>query len=320
LIFVILALFIGVGIQPAIADIIKEPSKPLTKDRTLYVGGTGPGNYTTIQDAIDHAANGDTVFVYNGTYYENLMIERSIKVIGEDKNTTIIDGQGKSIVIWIWSDYVKISGFTIRNHFNFDHDRGFSGIETRYGQNFCCFSNNIILNTRIAIGFWGETKSSIVTHNTLINGKTGILLEGGSDCVVSNNSIKNFEYGINTYYLETINFFINNQFEENEHGLQIRLGPNSGKVYHNNFIRNKRDIIFWQEGPFRYHTKFKPVFTNNYYDNFAGIGPKKIKGRAEVFAFPIVIPFFPFLFFIPLSIRWRYFEWHPTKEPFDIEI
>ncbi|MEE9340745.1 MAG: hypothetical protein V3V21_03685, partial [Thermoplasmata archaeon] len=39
---------------------------------TLYVGGAGPGNYTTIQGAIDNATPGDSVYVYGGTYYEHL--------------------------------------------------------------------------------------------------------------------------------------------------------------------------------------------------------------------------------------------------------
>jgi len=30
--------------------------------RTLYVGGNGPNNYTRIQDAVDDASDGDTIF------------------------------------------------------------------------------------------------------------------------------------------------------------------------------------------------------------------------------------------------------------------
>ena len=61
--FVVIVLFIGVGIQPAIA--INNPIKPISSGNTLYVGGTGEGNYTKIQDAIDNASDGDTVYVFD---------------------------------------------------------------------------------------------------------------------------------------------------------------------------------------------------------------------------------------------------------------
>ena len=66
---------------------------------TLYVGGTGPNNYTRIQDAVDNASNGDTVFVYNGTYShyfeENwacVRIDKRIRLLGENRDNTIING------------------------------------------------------------------------------------------------------------------------------------------------------------------------------------------------------------------------------------
>ena len=59
---------------------------------TLYVGGSGPGNYSSIQSAIDAASDGDTVFVYSGTYSEPITIEKKLNLIGEEKTTTIIDG------------------------------------------------------------------------------------------------------------------------------------------------------------------------------------------------------------------------------------
>ena len=48
--------------------------------KTLYVGGSGAGNYTTIQSAIDAASDGDTVFVCRGTYYENILIDKNISL------------------------------------------------------------------------------------------------------------------------------------------------------------------------------------------------------------------------------------------------
>ena len=46
--------------------------KDYKDNNIIYVGGTGVGNYTNIQDAIDISSNDDTIFVYNGTYYENI--------------------------------------------------------------------------------------------------------------------------------------------------------------------------------------------------------------------------------------------------------
>ena len=77
--------FVGVSYK------LEKFSPIYSSGNTLYVGGNGPGNYTKIQQAIDIANDGDTVFVYNGFYNENIEIDKSIKVIGEDKNITFIN-------------------------------------------------------------------------------------------------------------------------------------------------------------------------------------------------------------------------------------
>jgi len=58
----------------------------------LFVGGTGPLNYTSIQDAINDVSAEGYVMVYAGVYYENIIIDKNIILIGEDRNNTIIDG------------------------------------------------------------------------------------------------------------------------------------------------------------------------------------------------------------------------------------
>ncbi len=94
----------------------------------MYVGGSGPGNYTRIQDAIDNATSGDTIFVFNGIYCENLLIDKSgISLFGEDKNTTIIDGSMKDDVVVIKANFTRIQGFTIQNSsLNLFNDIGIS--------------------------------------------------------------------------------------------------------------------------------------------------------------------------------------------------
>jgi len=71
---------LGVNIGSTFAgDVDVKTVSPVSFDgNTLYVGGMGPNNYTSIQSAIDDAVDGDTVFVYSGFYYERIFINVSI--------------------------------------------------------------------------------------------------------------------------------------------------------------------------------------------------------------------------------------------------
>ncbi|MEE9223781.1 MAG: hypothetical protein V3U51_03425, partial [Thermoplasmata archaeon] len=51
---------------------------------TRFVGGAGPGNFTSIQDAINASSAGDTIFVFNGTYFEHVSINKPLTLVGED--------------------------------------------------------------------------------------------------------------------------------------------------------------------------------------------------------------------------------------------
>jgi parallel beta-helix repeat protein len=81
----------------------------------IHVDDDGTADYTRIQDAIDNASDGDIVFVYSGTYQEHIIINKSIQLVGENNQETIIDGEGKDKVIIIHADNVVVTNFKIYN-------------------------------------------------------------------------------------------------------------------------------------------------------------------------------------------------------------
>ena len=117
----ILSAVVPIGMGYNIRATIEQQPTGFGDGNTLYVGGTGPNNYTTIQSAIDDAVDGDTVFVfgYSSPYKENIYVDKSINLIGENKEFTLIESDDDwPFIIHIWEDRVNISGFTIRTNSN----------------------------------------------------------------------------------------------------------------------------------------------------------------------------------------------------------
>jgi len=68
-----------------------------------------PDNYPTIQEAINNANEGDIIYVRNGTYYENVIVNKTVSLIGDNKFDTTIDGGGSGKVIFITADNVTVT-------------------------------------------------------------------------------------------------------------------------------------------------------------------------------------------------------------------
>ncbi|MEM3011174.1 MAG: hypothetical protein QXE76_05130 [Candidatus Bathyarchaeia archaeon] len=60
-----------------------------------------PQDYPTIQEAINAATSGDTILVAAGTYYEHVIINKTVSLKGEGPNVSVIDGKQ----CWRYSNY-----------------------------------------------------------------------------------------------------------------------------------------------------------------------------------------------------------------------
>lgn len=124
-----------------------------------------PDNCTTIDEAVWAANYGDTIYASSRTYYEHLIINKPVTLIGESKQTTVIDGNGTGTAIEITSPNVYFSGFIIQNA---DY-----GVYIHNSGNSTLRDNNIAHNT-YNFGVSGDNLSHFVnnidTSNT-VDGK-----------------------------------------------------------------------------------------------------------------------------------------------------
>jgi len=256
----------------------EQSIQSLSPGKTLYVGGSGPNNYTKIQDAIDNASDRDTVFVYDDSspYYERVDIDKSINLIGEDKDTTVIDVNNNSQnVIMIDADWVNISGFTIKNssHFGILVRSEYNSITDNiiknngYGIFIIGYSNNTIINNivkyNIYIGIYvnWSTNNNIISHNIIHSNGGGIYLEEWPHYnIISSNIISNHTYsGIKVR--STLNVISGNIISNNTRGIDI--SNKSNEIYENLLIDNDKgiQIAYW------YNNSNNSIYHNNFINN-----------------------------------------------------
>lgn len=216
--------------------------------RTLYVGGTGPGNYSRIQDAIDNSTHGDTVFVYSGKkpYDEHLIIDTAITLIGQEKNSTIIDSQLDSDVITICHSNVVLSNFTITNTFSghsFADGIVIENVDTVDISN-CNISNNQ------KGGIYIFSSQCIVLANNLIgsNGQTGLKMDDSQDIhIIGNDITHNPSHGTCVSHCQNIFLECNNITSNKGRGILFSYDVHNSKIHSNIISHNGEDGIFLQD-------------------------------------------------------------------------
>jgi len=325
----IILLLIGTCIIPAIAQ-TTEKTQSTSRGNRLYVGGSGPGNYTTIQDAIDNASDGDVVFVYNGIYYENVRVTKSVGLLGENQMLTVIDGQETGgHVVSILAAGVTLYHFTLRNP---------GGIPNGAALYVSTDGNNIVENIVTCTphhgeeGIWlSQSSGNIISRNTIENHYYGVWLEDSSRNNLSNNKISNsWEWGIILGDSDN-NMLYENNMTENNGGIYFR-DSNENTICRNELITNFKDIalIDWDAA-----TSDNLIINNNidsatfvaakqshnkniWDENYWGHPlhhPKLILGQKELLFFPGSPFHFPQ---ITVTLPWFNVDWHPAQESYDI--
>jgi parallel beta-helix repeat protein len=164
-----------------------------------------PDEYATIQNAINHALVGDTIYVKSGIYYEHVIVNKSVSLIGEDVSTTIIDGNNTGHVIHVVSDHVHVTGFTIQKSGNIHMPALDAGICLNHATDCIISGNRAIDNGFAAISLLYSHQNTIINNNLSSTGWGGIHLLSSSRNIVSGNIIADKYGGVNGHVSSNYN-------------------------------------------------------------------------------------------------------------------
>jgi len=244
---------------------------------TWTVDDDGPADFSKIQDAINVASSGDTISVRKGRYYEHVVVNKSeLTLIGEDRETAIIDGSGTGIVVRVLGiQAANISDFTVRNgtigldlwessyaylrnvslesssyNFrvwgypleNFIHDIDSSN--SANGKPVCYWVNQKNRKVPADAGCVALINSTdiVIRNLDLSNNWDGALLAG-----VQNSSIENTNFSNNKQALFLIfskrNRILKNSFTGNGGGI-ILYGQSDANYVRENVITNNEDGVY----------------------------------------------------------------------------
>jgi parallel beta-helix repeat protein len=191
-----------------------------------------PGDFSSIQQAVNNVSSGDTIFVHTGIYSEHVVINKSIALVGENRDSTIIDGSQYGNVIYIINTAnVTIEGFTVRGSGLYPN----CGIFVDHSVHNTIM-NNIVLDNAEGISLLSSS-GNVVCDNNISNNNDGICLFSSSDNVISRNTISLSNYdGIYLYY--AVNNVVSHNFVLYNNLDGISLYYSSGNVIYGNTVLN----------------------------------------------------------------------------------
>lgn len=207
----------------------------------IIVDQNGEGDYQTIQEAVNNAQHGSTIYVKNGEYKEVVMIKKQINLVGEDKDSTLINpiSEKNKYAICLGAPNIKINSLSIKN--------GAPGI---YSSGIRVISSNIeiyncnVYDTPVGIVIWSSDNKIDGCYFWGCEDE-GIALIGTEYSACNNNIISNCIFrsncdGIELQYSSS-NTISNCDFYDNSHtGIDAIATSNNKNIILNCRIYNNK--------------------------------------------------------------------------------
>ena len=323
-------------------ELFGDPSMKLNKGKAkmamiqgkiLYVGGSGPDNYTSIQAAIDDAENGDTIVVLKGVYEEDVMVNKNVDIKGKNatlKGTFFITSnatiEGFSIYndnkcIKSMAEHVKIRNNSINGYYGIvaDDSTCIKVENNRFHSRYAVYIKNSSYANFIGnnveygwYGVWAENCSymDIENNNFSHNRWYTVWLAYSDGSIVNKNSFYMNWYSVFLYHSNSC-LVTQNEIIHNEHGPQIVVSCNNSienndiehnehygiyagnRSFNNRFISN--NVI---DNAYNARDDGKNIWRDNYWSDYIGL-------KIKLFA----------LLGVPYHVGKFNFDWKPALTP-----
>jgi len=296
--------------------------------------------HQSIQAAIDNAAEGDVITVSSGIYIEQIVINKSLSIKGENLETELVGDNQTNIIVTIEADNVTFSNFTIKNGqtgiyvinstdckiHNIEALTNTYGIFVKHSSNVQVSNNDVHDNQVYGIVFL-ECTSVTAEKNLVRNNEYGIHLHGcqGPNNVFENKVIESYGHGIfldytnatsikrntvleTTWYAVSLfssphNTVFENAVAHNGYGIYLKNSTNND-IYLNDFINNTRHL--YDLPPSDNH--WDHAEKGNYWDDYEGIDLNSdligdtLTPHLQIDYYPIINPLQPIPFHLEMEV------------------
>ena len=191
-------------------------------------------NYTTIQEAIDanETLDGHVVLVDAGTYFENVVVNKSLSLFGESRETTIIDGEGEGIVVNVTANGVVLANFTVRNSGAYYPNSGICLCRS----NFSSVTDNVVEQGNYGVLLVSSNNATIIGNEIVDNVSHGVVVGDSCNNTVDWNNLAGNDAEAVNLFRSSNNLLSRNNFSDN--AAAVWMDEAHFNVFSNNHVRN----------------------------------------------------------------------------------
>ncbi|MGM0509513.1 MAG: right-handed parallel beta-helix repeat-containing protein [Thermoplasmatota archaeon] len=169
---------------------VTPPFTPLDDSRgsVITVDDDTGADYQSIQEAVDHASAGDTVMIYGGVYDGGVTVNKSLELVGDSRENSVIRSVGSDYGIKMTSEGIDIDNLTIKD---------------------------------FQVGVWSCDDLVNVSRCSLVDNSRGIFLDDVDQGSINNSSIENGTEGIYSMRADELSLDDITALEQSERGFRF---------------------------------------------------------------------------------------------------